>query len=176
MSTEATQTTAPDWVSHPHAGAVAWSDDAKRELEAIFAKYPDRRSAMLPVLWLAVKEFGWISPQVEQIVSEVMERPLNDVHGVVTFYTMFPRAPLGRHHIQICRNIACWLAGSVNLMDHLKQKLGIGAGETTPDGRFTLSEVECLAYCECAPAMRFDDRYEGNLTPEKIDQILAEAE
>jgi len=176
VSTETTQTPTSDWGSQPHAGPVVWSDEAKREIDAIFGKYPDRNSATLPILWLAVREFGWISPQVEQIVGEVLERPLNDVHGVVTFYTMFPRRPLGRHHIQICRNIACWLAGSESLMDYLKQKLGIDAGETTSDGKFTLSEVECLAYCECAPAMRFDDRYEGNLTREKIDRILAEAE
>lgn len=155
-----------------HPGPVAWSDSAKREIDAIFAKYPDKRSASLPVLWLAVREFGWISYQVELIVAEVLERPLNEVHQVVTFYTMYPRKPMGAHHIQICRNLSCWLAGAEDLRDHIKQVLGIGVGETTPDGKFTLSEVECLAYCECAPAMRFDDKYVGNLTRESVARII----
>ena len=157
-----------------HPGPVAWSDSAKREIAAIFAKYPDKRSASLPVLWLAVREFGWISYQVELIVAEVLERPLNEIHQVVTFYTMYPRKPVGKHQIQLCRNLSCWLAGAEDLRDHIKQVLGIGVGETTPDGKFTLSEVECLAYCECAPAMRFDDKYVGNLSRESVAQIIKE--
>lgn len=159
-------------VNHP--GPVAWSDAAKRDINAIFAKYPDKRSATLPVLWLAVREFGWISYQVELIVADVLERPLNEIHQVVTFYTMYPRKPMGKHQIQLCRNISCWLAGAEDLREHIKQVLGIGVGETTPDGKFTLSEVECLAYCECAPAMRFDDKYVGNLTRESVAQIIKE--
>ncbi len=128
--------------------------------------------ATLPVLWLAVKEFGWISPQVEAIVGEVLGRPVNQVHEVVTFYTMFPRMPMGEHQIEICRNLSCWLAKAPDLLEHLKEKLGIHPGEVSADGRFSLIEVECLAYCECAPAMRIDGRYEGNLTREKIDQLI----
>lgn len=176
MATDVTQTPANARVSTPHPEPVAWSEAARREMEAIFAQYPDRRSAMLPVLWLAVREFGWVSPQVEEIVSGVIGQPLNEVHSVLTFYTMFPRGPQGRHEVQICRNISCWLAGSVTLCDYLVEKLGIGVGDTTADGKFTLIEVECLAHCECAPAMRFDNRIIGHLTPDKIDGILAGAD
>ena len=164
MSTPACQ------VDHP--GPVSWSEPARREIDAIFARYPDTKSATLPIIWLAVKEFGWISPQVEAIVGEVLKRPLNEIHSVVTFYTMFPQRPLGRHHIQICRNISCWLANAPELLEYLIANLGIRPGEVTPDGRFSLEEVECLAYCENAPALRIDGRYEGNLTREKIDQIV----
>ena len=157
-----------------HPSPVAWSEKAKQEIADIFSRYPDKRSATLPVLWLAVREFGWISYQVEQIASEVLERPLNEIHEVVTFYTMYPRGPMGKHHIQLCRNISCWLSGAIDLREHIKTTLGIGVGETTPDGKFTLSEVECLAYCECAPAMRFDDRYVGNLTKHSITQLIHE--
>ncbi|HWO56484.1 MAG TPA: NAD(P)H-dependent oxidoreductase subunit E [bacterium] len=163
-----------DYGMQDHPGPVAWSEAARREIDAIFAKYPDKSSATLPILWLAVREFGWISYQVEMIVAEVLERPLNEIHQVVTFYTMYPRRPLGRHHIQLCRNISCWLSGAVDLREHIKQILGIEVGETTPDGRFTLSEVECLAYCECAPAMRFDDTYIGNLTKDSVARIIRE--
>jgi NADH-quinone oxidoreductase subunit E len=158
-----------------HPGPVSWSDQARREIDTIFARYPDTKSATLPVIWLAVKEFGWISPQVEAIIADVLHRPMNEIHSVVTFYTMFPQSPLGRHHIQICRNIACWLAKAPELLEHLTARLGIRPGEVTPDQRFSLEEVECLAYCECAPALRIDGRYEGNLTREKIDQIIDEA-
>jgi NADH-quinone oxidoreductase E subunit len=161
-----------DYGMADHPGPVVWSEAAKREIAAVFAKYPDKRSATLPVLWLAVREFGWISYQVELIVAEILERPLNEIHEVVTFYTMYPRRPMGKHHIQLCRNLSCWLAGAGDLREHIRQTLGIGVGETTPDGKFTLSEVECLAYCECAPAMRFDDRYVGGLTKESINDVI----
>ena len=155
-----------------HPGPVSWSEAARREIDTIVARYPDTRSATLPIIWLAVREFGWISPQVEAILGEVLKRPLNEIHSVVTFYTMFPQGPLGRHHIQICRNISCWLAKAPELLEYMKTKLGINPGEVTTDGQFSLEEVECLAYCECAPALRIDGRYEGNLTREKIDQII----
>ena len=163
-----------DYGMQNHSGPLAWSQDARREIDAIFAKYPDKRSATLPVLWLAVREFGWISYQVELIAAEILERPLNEIHQVVTFYTMYPRKPMGTHHIQLCRNISCWLAGSEDLRDQIKRVLGIGIGETTKDGKFTLSEVECLAYCECAPAMRFDDTYVGNLTLESVKRMITD--
>lgn len=164
-----------DYHIQDHPEPVSWSDEARKKIDEIIARYPDKQSATLPVLWLAVEEFGWISPQVEEIVAEVMDRPVSHIHGVVTFYTMYPRKPMGKHHIQICRNISCWLTGAPGLVDHLKQKLGIDVGEVSADGKFSLEEVECLAYCECAPAMRIDGRYEGNLTREKIDQLLEDA-
>lgn len=162
-----------DIVDHP--GPVAWSEDARREIGEIIARYPSRRSATLPILWLAVREFGWVSPQVEQIVAEAVGESVNHIHEVVTFYTMYPRKPMGKHEIQICRNVSCWLAGGHDLRDYLMQKLRIGLGETTPDGKFTLTEVECLCFCERAPAMRFDTHIEDQLTREKIDRILADA-
>jgi NADH-quinone oxidoreductase subunit E len=170
----APQTIDYDIVDHPDT--VAWSDEARREAEAIIARYPDRASATLPVLWLAVKEFGWISPQVETIVGEILDRPVNHIHEVVSFYTMYPRKPLGRHHIQICRNLTCWIHGAPGLLEHLKQRLGIEPGAVTDDGRFSLEEVECLAFCECAPCLRMDKRYEGQLTVEKIDQLIDNAD
>jgi NADH-quinone oxidoreductase subunit E len=94
------------------------------------------------------------------------------VHEVVTFYTMYFQQPKGRHVISVCHNLSCHLAGAQPLLQHLTERLGIGAGETTEDGRVTLLAVECLCACEAAPMMQVDDRYELNLTPEKIDRIL----
>ncbi len=164
-----------DYRIEDHPEPVSWSEEAKAKIAEIIARYPDKQSAIMPILWLAVEEFGWISPQVETIVGEILDRPVNKVHSVVTFYSMYPRKPMGKHHVQICRNISCWLAGAPGLVDHLKSKLGIEPGEVSEDGKFSLEEVECLAHCECAPALRIDDRIEGNLTREKIDQLIQDA-
>jgi NADH-quinone oxidoreductase E subunit len=152
-----------------------FSPEAQREAEAIIARYPDRHSATLPILFLAQQEFGYISPAVEHLVAQVLQRPVTEVHGVATFYTMFNTRPVGQYHIQICRNISCWIKNAPGLLEYLKNKLGIDVGETTADGKFTLSEVECLAHCEYAPVLQINDEIIGNLTKEKIDQIINDA-
>ena len=155
--------------------AVEFSPAARTEIEAIFAKYSDRNSATLPVLHVAQREFGWISPEVEELVARVMDRPVRDIHGVATFYTMFHTRPAGRYHIQLCRNISCWLNNAPGLLEHLKHRLGIEVGRTTPDGKFSLSQVECLGHCEFAPTLQINDEIIGNLTREKIDRLIDEA-
>lgn len=151
---------------------AAFSPAASKEAEAIIARYPARDSATLPILHLAQREFGYISPAVEHLVADVLQRPVADIHGVVTFYTMFNQKPVGKYHIQICRNISCWLKNAPGLLEHLKNKLGIDVGQTTPDGKFTLTAIECLAHCEQAPAMQVNDDIITNLTKEKIDTLL----
>jgi len=157
------------------SGIPQFSAAAQDELKAIFALYPDRQSATLPVLHLAQREFGFISPAVEELVAKVLKRPVTEVHGVVTFHTMFNTHAVGKYHIQICRNISCWLCNSPGLLSHLKNRLGIDVGQTTPDGKFTLSQVECLGHCEFAPALQINDEIVGNLTAEKIDHLIDEA-
>ena len=161
-----------DSITTGHTQPVEFSPAARQEAEAIIARYPARDSATLPILHLAQREFGYISPAVEHLVAALLQRPVTEIHGVVTFYTMFHQKPLGRYHIQICRNISCWLKNAPGLLEHLKKRLGIDVGETTPDGKFTLSEVECLAHCEYAPAMQVNDDIVGDLTKEKIDQLI----
>ncbi len=94
------------------------------------------------------------------------------VHEVVTFYTLFFQQPKGRHVVAVCHNLSCYLAGAKDLLSHVKSRLGVEVGETTPDGRITLQSVECLCACEAAPMAQVDERYELNLTPEKMDRIL----
>jgi NADH-quinone oxidoreductase subunit E len=139
---------------------------------ALAGRYPARQAALLPVLHLVQNELGYISLSDEQRVAELLGLPPMKVHEVVTFYTMFRRAPIGRHHIQVCTNVSCSLAGGVALVEHLQAKLGITLGETTPDGRFTLTGVECLGACEQAPCLMVDFDYHGNLDAEKIDALL----
>jgi NADH-quinone oxidoreductase subunit E len=152
--------------------ALEFSPAALKKFDEIVARYPKKEAAMLPVLYLAQEEFGYIGPEAIDYVARLMEQPPARVYGVVSFYTMFNMKPIGRHHIQVCRTLPCALRGAEMVTRFIKRKLGIEPGQTTPDGRFTLSEVECLASCGTAPMMQVNDDYYENLTEEKIDEIL----
>ncbi len=143
------------------------------EVRRIQALYPDRRAALLPVIHLAQEAFACISLEVEEYVAGLFDLSPAHVHEVVTFYTLFFTQPKGRHIISVCHNLTCHLLGAQEVLAYLREKLGVEMGETTKDGRVTLLSVECLCACELAPMMQVD-RYEGNLTPEKIDRILEE--
>ena len=143
-----------------------------KEFHATVARYPKKEAAMLPVLYLAQREFGYLGPEAIDYVAKLMDQAPARVRGVVSFYTMYNMTPIGRHHIQVCRTLPCALRGAEEVTEFLRKKLGIECGQTTPDGRFTLSEVECLASCGTAPMMQVNDDYYENLTAEKINQIL----
>lgn len=153
--------------------AVDFSPAALEHFKDIVARYPRKEAAMLPVLYLAQREFGHLGPQAIEYVAKLMGQPPARVHGVVSFYTMFNMKPIGRHHIQICRTLPCALRGAERITAFIKRRLGVEPGQTTPDGRFTLSEVECLASCGTAPMMQINDDYYENLTDEKVTEILA---
>jgi NADH-quinone oxidoreductase E subunit len=152
--------------------ALEFSSEALKKFEETVARYPNKEAAMLPVLNLAQKEFGHLGPEAIEYIAKLMGQAPARVLGVVSFYTMYNTKPIGRHHIQVCRTLPCALGGAEKITAFLKQKLGIEAGQTTPDGRFTFSEVECLASCGTAPMMQINDDYYENLTDTKIDQIL----
>lgn len=143
------------------------------EVRRLQGLYPDRRGALLPVLYLAQDAFGYVSLEVEEYVAGLFGLSPAHVHEVVTFYTMFFQQPKGRHVIAVCHNLSCHLLGAKSVIQHLQERLGIEVGGTTPDGRVTLLAVECLCACEQAPMMQVDDRYEGQLDAQRIDQILA---
>jgi NADH-quinone oxidoreductase E subunit len=151
-----------------------FDERVQREADAVVARYPDHRSALLPLLHLVQREQGWVSPDAMRWVAERLELTPAMVEGVATFYTMYNTRPVGRHLIQLCRTLSCELRGSLDIRAHLKASLGIGPGESTPDGRFTLVEVECLGACGTAPAMMVGEDYYENLTPERVDAILAD--
>lgn len=154
--------------------SFSFTDEQKRRIDSICARYPVRRAAVLPVLWLVQEQEGWVSPEAMEAVASVLDISPAAVYEVVTFYTMFERKPCARHHVQVCRTIGCWLRGAKHLSQYLEKKLGIQPGEQTPDGRFKFSEVECLASCGTGPMMQVGNDYHENLTPDKVDQILAE--
>ena len=148
--------------------------DLKKRIEEITARYPSRQAALLPVLHLVQSETGFLSAEEERAVALILGIPPIKVREVVTFYTMFTRKPLGRFHLQVCSNLSCSLAAGERILRHLQAKLGIGVGETSPDGKYTLTEVECMGACEQAPCMMVNFDYHGNLDPEKVDRILEE--
>src|ERR1041385_3143446 len=155
--------------------AGKFSEESLKKFDEIVARYPQKNAAMLPVLYLAQKEFGYISSEVMEYVAEIMGVPVALFLGVVTFYTSVNMKPIGRHHIQVCRTLPCALAGSERITAVIKDKLKIKVGETTPDGRCTLSEVECLASCGTAPKMQVNDDYYENLTEKNVGEILERA-
>jgi NADH-quinone oxidoreductase E subunit len=150
------------------------SEKARAEILRIRDEYPDPRSALLPALHLAQADHGgWLPEAAYDDVAQVMELSPTLVASVASFYSMLYRRPVGQHTIQVCTNISCSLAGAQPLLEYLSRKLGIEPGETSPDGRFSLLEVECLGSCGTAPAMQVNDTYYENLTKARIDEILA---
>jgi NADH-quinone oxidoreductase subunit E len=152
--------------------SVAFTDTARREIEAVLARYPNREAAILPALHLAQREFGYVSDEAIVCVADLLGFTPARIEGVATFYTMYNRKPVGKYHLQICRNISCSLLGAEHLIEHVSKRLGIQPGETTPDGKFTLSKVECLGSCGTAPVLQLNDDYHEDLTEEKIDALL----
>jgi NADH-quinone oxidoreductase subunit E len=156
----------------PDAKRPEFTSDQLAEVRRLQGLYPEMRGALLPVLRLAQETFGYVSLEVEEYVAGLFDLSAAHVHEVVTFYTLFFQQPPGRHVVSVCHNLSCHLMGSKSIVEHLTQRLGVEVGETTGDGRVTLLTVECLCACEQAPMMQVDDRYEGLLTPEKVDRIL----
>ena len=152
--------------------AIAFSPEQLAEVRRLQSLYPDKRGALLPVLHMAQDTFGHVSLEAEEYVAALFGLSPAHVHEVVTFYTLYFREPKGRHVVAVCHNLSCHLAGAPEILAHVKRRLGIEAGETTADGRVTFQAVECLCACEAAPMMQVDDRYELNLTIEKVDRIL----
>ena len=142
------------------------------KVDEILKRYPEPRAALLPVLWEMQREKGWIDAECEDWAARRLDVSSAHVHGCVTFYTMYKQRPMGRYHIQICTTLSCMLRGCDNLQEHLEKKLRIKPGQVTPDGKFSLVQVECLGSCGTAPMFQLNDDYHEDLTIEKIDTLL----
>ena len=152
--------------------SVSFSSESRQQIEKILGRYPNKMAACLPALYVAQKEFGHVSREAMDLVAAELELPPSHVYGVATFYTMYNKKPVGRYHVQACTNVSCMLCGAYDVLGRLERKLGIKAGETTKDGLFTLTEVECLAYCGTAPAVQINDDIHELISPDKVDALI----
>ncbi len=150
------------------------SSDREKMLTEILGRYPTKMAACIPLLHLCQEQNGWVSADVVSYVATRLELPAAHVQGVVTFYTLFNQKPVGKHQVWVCRTLPCALRGAGELLEYCEKKLGVHAGETTADGKVTLRTAECLASCGTAPMIQVDKAYHENLTPEKVDRILAD--
>ena len=153
-----------------------FSPEVVEEMRSHLAKYPPdrKRSALIPLLFVIQRERGYIDNPGVNFLAQFLGEEITDVWETATFYSMFNLRAIGRHHIQICKTLSCKIMGEPEITDHICSKLGIHPGETTEDGRFTVSLVECLGSCGTAPMMQIEFDYYENLTKETVDKILAD--
>jgi len=154
------------------ATTIPVSAETDRKIDAVLDRYPRRSSALLPALHLVQDELGWVSTEAMEYVAGKVGVAPAFVAGVVSFYTMFHRKPVGKHHLQLCRTLSCMLRGSRDTMNHLRSRLGIGPGEVTPDGVFSLEWVECLGACDTAPCAQVNDQDVPLLDTAAADALL----
>jgi NADH-quinone oxidoreductase E subunit len=148
------------------------AEEVKAAMRAVVARYPQPRSAMLPCLHLAQEAEGRITIDGVLAVAEALGVNPDEVESVVSFYSMFHTAPQGRYVLKVCTSISCYLRGCDALLDRIEQRLRLGRGETTSDGRFTLGTIECLAACGGAPVLQVNGEFVENVTPERADELL----
>lgn len=158
----------------PEELSLKFSERAVQELEALATHYPNRKACVLPGLWIAQREYGGhLSPEAIAEVAFRLGRSYAEVEGVATFYSMYnTRHAVGKHMIEVCTCLSCHVCGAYPLLDYLKEKLGIDVGETTPDGMFTLHEVECLNACDRAPVVQVGPRYYGPMDRMSLDKLI----
>ena len=144
-------------------------------LDDLLPRYPTKKALTIPLLHLCQEQEGWCSPEIIEYVAKTLDVTGAHVQGVVTFYTMLLKEPPGRHVVWVCRTLSCELMGAKEIQEHIEEKLGCHAGETTADGEFTLLKAECLAACGGGPMIQVDDEFYEYLTPDKCDRILEDA-
>jgi NADH-quinone oxidoreductase E subunit len=149
-----------------------FSPEVEAEIDRHLAKYPVKRSAILPLMFIVQRERGYLDPPGVAYLADRLGVRITDIWEVATFYSMINVEPVGRYHIQICKTLSCKIMGEPKITEHVCKRLGIKPGETTPDGRFTVSLVECLGSCGTAPMMQIGFDYYENLTTEKVDELI----
>ena len=148
------------------------NEGAQKRIAELKKKFPQRRSAILPAMHVVLEEVGYHNRDIIKQVANLLDLSEMEVTETLSFYTYFPKQGVGKYHIQVCTNVSCMINGAEQLVGYLEEKLGIKTGETTSDGLFTLTTVECLGSCGTAPVMQINQKYYENLTKTKVDQIL----
>ncbi len=152
---------------------LVWTDEEEEKIEQYKAKYPDPKSAIMDVLWLAQEKYGWLPPEVIQLCADALDMDYARAYGVATFYTQYYKEEQGTFVIDVCTCFSCQVVGGYDILHYLEEKLDIHNGETTDDGTFTVKEVECLGCCGSAPMLQVSNGpYVHNLTKEKVDRLI----
>ncbi len=154
--------------------ALAFGPAVDREIEEILSRYPEPMGALIPVLYVALREFHSLDAEALELVARRLDVPAAKVLNTATFYTMLHRKPTGQVHLQVCKTVSCYLRGSDRLIEAIGRKLGIAPGEVSADGRFSLERAECLAACGTAPVMRVGGRYEEEVDLARLEAMLEE--
>ncbi len=149
------------------------TEDNLKKVEEIRKRYPTSQAVLLPILWIAQEQEGWISEEMMRYIGKLLDIPYGHVLGVVTFYTMYHSKKLGKYHIEVCTNVSCMLRGSDKILETIEHRCGTKPGQTSPDGKWTVSEVECMGACGGAPMLAIGQEYYENLTPQKTEELLS---
>jgi len=149
-----------------------FTEENLKRIENEIKKYPVKQPAVMSALWIAQEQYGWISGEVMKEVASILDMTMEEVLGIVTFYTMYHQRPMGKYHIQVCTNVSCMLRSGYEIFEQVKQKLNIGNMQVTDDKMFSLEEVECMGSCGTAPMIAVNEDYFENLDKEKVEQIL----
>ena len=149
-----------------------YSEANEKKIDELLTHYPVKRSAVLPALFVAQEEHGYVTDEDVEYLAQRLDMRVNEVEEVVTFYSMYSRRPVGRYKLQVCRTLSCMLNGAQQITEHLCKRLNVGVGATTQDGKFTIQEVECLGYCDLAPVLQVNFDYHEQVTPDRVDEIV----
>ncbi len=161
-------------MSNKNAGvAFKGTPEQEKELRAVIQKHKDQKGALMPVLQEAQEIYGYLPIEVQTMIAEGLDIPLEEVYGVVTFYAQFSLYPKGQYKVSVCLGTACYVKGSGDIYDRLQQRLGIQGGQCTPDGKFSLEACRCVGACGLAPVMTINEDVYGKITPDDVDEILA---
>ncbi len=152
----------------------SFNEENEKKFQKYLTRYPNSDSCILPALWLVQEQEEWVSPEAMVYVGERLDKTPVEIYEIATFYTMFNLEPIGKNHIELCKTLSCMLCGSNKIKDYIKEKIGIEPGQTSEDGLFHLSEVECLGACGGAPMFALNGEYHENLTTEKVDELIKE--
>ncbi len=150
-----------------------YDQERDAEFERLVKRYPTRESMILPALWLTQEQEGWISAEAIAYIADRIGTFASQVYECATFYTMYNLHPMGKNHICICRTLSCWLRGKQEIVDYLKDELGLKPGEISADGKFSLEEVECLGHCGTAPVVQVNGEFHENMDVDKLKSLLA---
>lgn len=155
---------------------MSWqfNEENEKKFQTLLTRYPKKNSLTLPSLWMIQQQDGWISEDAMKYLAKKLDMSPMDIYSIASFYTMFHLKPIGKYNIQICKTLSCKLRGSEDIKKYIEDKLGIKAGETSSDMKFTISEVECLGSCGTAPCVCINEDYIQNSTPEILDEIINE--